>query len=102
MIKLKVIVIGGGASGMVCAIRLARRGINVEILEKNNSTLKKVLVTGNGKCNYFNSDISINHYRSNNIEVLDKLINDNNINKVLDFFNSIGVVPRIKNGYYRS
>ena len=85
---------------MVCAIRLARRGINVEILEKNNSTLKKVLVTGNGKCNYFNSDISINHYRSNNIEVLDKLINDNNINKVLDFFNSIGVVPRIKNGYY--
>ena len=85
---------------MVCAIRLARRGINVEILEKNSSTLKKVLVTGNGKCNYFNSDISINHYRSNNIEVLDKLINDNNINKVLDLFNSIGVVPRIKNGYY--
>ena len=37
VIVLKVIIIGGGASGMVCAIKLARRGINVSILEKNNS-----------------------------------------------------------------
>lgn len=97
---MKVVVVGGGASGMVCAIRLARRGINVEIVEKNSNVCKKVLITGNGKCNYFNSDISINHYRSNNIEFLDNIITDDNINKVMDFFNNIGVVPRIKNGYY--
>ena len=97
---MKVIVIGGGASGLICAIRLARRGINVEILEKNSSVCRKVLITGNGKCNYFNSDMSINHYRSSNNYLLDKIINEENINKVLDFFDSIGVVPRIKNGYY--
>lgn len=97
---MKVVVVGGGASGMVCAIRLACRGINVEIVEKNISVCKKILVTGNGKCNYFNSDISVNHYRSNNIDFLDNIITDDNINKVINFFNSIGIVPRIKNGYY--
>ena len=97
---MKVVVIGGGASGMVCAIRLASRGINVEIVEKNSSVCKKVLVTGNGKCNYFNSDMNVNHYRSNNINFLNNIIIDDNINKVIDFFYSIGIVPRIKNGYY--
>lgn len=100
VIVLNVCVIGGGASGTICAIRLARRGINVKILEKNSNILKKVLLTGNGKCNYFNSDININHYRSSNIDFLDKIFNKNNINNVLDFFDSIGVIPRIKNGYY--
>lgn len=97
---MKIIVIGGGASGLICAIRLARRGKKVEILEKNSSVCKKVLITGNGKCNYFNIDISVNHYRSSNIDILNDIMNEKNINKVLDFFGSIGVVPRIKNGYY--
>ena len=96
---MKVCVIGGGASGMVCAIRLARRGIDVTILEKNNSVCKKVLATGNGKCNYFNDNMSIDHYRSSNNEFLESIISSN-INKVHEFFDSIGVVPRIKNGYY--
>ena len=97
---MKVVVVGGGASGMVCAILLARRNMNVTIIEKNNSVCKKVLVTGNGKCNYFNTDMNINHYRSNNINFLDGIITDENINKVHELFNSIGIVPNVKNGYY--
>lgn len=100
MIYLKVCVIGGGASGVVCAIKLARRGIDVAILEKNNSLLKKVLVTGNGKCNYFNDDMDISHYRSCNIDFLSNIINEDNINSVHNFFDSIGIVPNVKNGYY--
>ena len=100
MINLKVCVIGGGASGVVCAIKLARRGIDVAILEKNNSLLKKVLVTGNGKCNYFNDDMDISHYRSCNIDFLSNIINEDNINSVHNFFDSIGIVPNVKNGYY--
>ena len=96
----KVIVVGGGASGMVSAIVAARNGSSVTILEKNNSLGKKILVTGNGKCNYFNDDFSINHYYSNNIDILDRIINDDNKKRVLDFFLSIGVIPDIKNGYY--
>ena len=57
----KVIVIGGGASGMVSAIVAARRGCSVTILERNSSLGKKILVTGNGKCNYFNDDFDIRH-----------------------------------------
>lgn len=97
---MKVIVIGAGASGLICAITLARRGINVEIIEKNTNPCKKILMTGAGKCNYFNSDMTINHYRCDNQEILKKIITDDNCQKVLDFFNSIGVIPRIKNGYY--
>lgn len=97
---MKVVVIGGGASGLVCAIAMARRGIDVMILEKNNSICKKVLVTGAGKCNYFNEDMDISHYRSDNLELVENIIKEENCNKVLKFFESIGVVPRIKNGYY--
>lgn len=95
----KVIIIGAGASGLVCAIKARKRGHAVIILEKNKVG-KKILISGNGKCNYFNDDFTIKHYRSNDINILDKYINENNKNKVLDFFTSIGIVPRIKDGYY--
>ena len=97
---MKVVVIGGGASGLVSAITMARRGIDVDIIEKNSSTCKKILITGAGRCNYFNADINLKHYRSSNNIILKNIINDNNCKKVLSFFESIGIVPRIKNGYY--
>ncbi len=96
----KVIVIGGGASGLVAAINAARCGNEVIILEKNNSCGKKILVTGNGKCNYFNEDFVSSHYDSYDKNLIDNIINDKNKNLVLDFFDSIGVIPNIKNGYY--
>ena len=96
----RVIVIGGGASGLVAAIVAKRGGNDVTILEKNSKCGKKILVTGNGKCNYFNSDFDIKHYYSNNIDKLKMIINDKNKNIILDFFDSIGVVPDIRNGYY--
>lgn len=96
----KVIVIGGGASGLVAAINAARGGNEVIILEKNSNCGKKILVTGNGKCNYFNVDMTYKHYDSNNKELLNSIINDNNKKMVLNFFDSLGIIPNIKNGYY--
>ena len=95
----KVVIIGGGASGLVAAINAKTNSNDVIILERNNSCGKKILVTGNGKCNYWNEDQNINHYHSNNQELLEKIIN-NNSNQVLDFFSSLGIIPKIKNGYY--
>lgn len=95
-----VIVIGGGASGLVSSIMASRNGASVCVLERNKSCGKKILVTGNGKCNYYNSDQNIRHYHSSNDNLLGNIINDKNNELVKDFFKSIGVIPRIKNGYY--
>lgn len=95
-----ITIIGGGASGLVAAITAARKGKKVTILEKNNSMGKKILVTGNGRCNYFNQVQDIRHYRSQNPEILEEIITTSNLDKVLQFFREIGVEPKIKNGYY--
>lgn len=95
---MRIIVIGGGASGIVASIFAKRDNNEIIVLEKNNKCLKKLLITGNGKCNYFNDDFSFEHYYSDSKNL--SFINDSNKRKVLDFFSSIGVVPRVKNGYY--
>ena len=95
-----IVIIGGGASGLVAAITAAQKGKNVLLLEKNNICGKKILVTGNGRCNYFNEEQNIAHYRSDNKEKLEKIITKSNTDKVLDFFTELGIEPKIKNGYY--
>lgn len=57
-----VCVIGGGASGTVCSILLSQMGINVCLIDKNDSVAKKLLVTGNGRCNLTNKNISSKFY----------------------------------------
>ncbi|MBQ2846231.1 MAG: NAD(P)/FAD-dependent oxidoreductase, partial [Firmicutes bacterium] len=59
---MNVIVIGGGASGMVAAIEAARKGANVKLIEKGERLGRKILATGNGKCNYSNKDCSEEAY----------------------------------------
>ena len=97
---MKVVIIGGGASGLVASISAALNGNDVTIIERNNNLGKKILITGNGKCNYWNSDQNISHYHSNNMEVLKKIETDENRLKVMNLFDRLGLVPRIKNGYY--
>ncbi|MBP3635923.1 MAG: aminoacetone oxidase family FAD-binding enzyme [Bacilli bacterium] len=96
----KVVIIGGGVSGVVSAIYAKRKGNKVTILERNSDILKKLLMTGNGRCNYFNVDQSINHYHSNNMDIVNKIITGDNVNELLKFYDEIGIVYKIKNGYY--
>lgn len=96
---MKTIIIGGGASGLVAAINASNKDNAVIILERNNNCGKKILVTGNGHCNYFHEDISKNNYHSE-YKDLKILINEKNIDNTLRFLNSIGIVPKIKDGYY--
>ena len=97
---MKVGIIGGGASGMMSAILLNREGFDVTILEKNSTLGKKILMTGNGRCNYFNQDMDVDKYYTSDYEFLKTIVNEENVLKVKEFLNSIGLVPRIKNGYY--
>ena len=96
----KVMVIGGGASGLVAAIYAAKNGNKVTILEKNNVCGKKILKTGNGRCNYFNENQDIQNYNSQNINLVEQIITKKNQEKILRFFTDLGIEPKIKNGYY--
>ena len=82
----RILVIGGGAAGMVSAIYASRNGNEVILVDKNNNLGKKILLTGNGKCNYWNRDISLKHYNSSNLEILDKIITDDNKLEMENFF----------------
>ena len=97
---MKVVIIGGGASGITSAITARRKGYDVVVLEKNSSLLKKLKITGNGHCNYYNEDQDLCHYHSDNSELISMMINSVNLKNVSLFFDSIGIIPRIKNGYY--
>jgi len=95
----RIAVIGGGAAGILAAI-YASKNNKVILIEKNDNCGKKILVTGNGKCNYWNSDQSITHYNSENIKFVEEVNTEENQKEILSFFEKIGIVPLIKNGYY--
>lgn len=95
-----IVIIGGGVSGIVSAIKSFNGRNRITILERNDKCLKKLLLTGNGRCNYFNDDTSISNYHSMREELLDKVINSDNMSRILDFYNELGIIPKIKNGYY--
>ena len=62
----KIVIVGGGAAGLVAAITAKTKDNEVIILEKNQECGKKILATGNGKFNYWNEYQNISHYHSNN------------------------------------
>lgn len=95
-----VLIIGGGPSGLTTAIYAAKKGYRVTILEKNKNCLKKLLITGNGHCNYWNEDQNNIHYHTTNQSILSSILPDTLKEEALSFIHSIGIVPRIKNGYY--
>lgn len=97
---MKIIIIGSGASGLAAGISLLRCGYDVTILERNNISGKKLLLTGAGRCNFFNSDQNIIHYHSSDKDIVAKIITSNNIHLVEDFITSLGIVPKVKDGYY--
>lgn len=72
--KNSIAIIGGGAAGIFAAITAARKGSAVTIFEKNPRIGKKILSTGNGRCNFTNVNASKENYNSDFVEkALDKL-----------------------------
>jgi len=61
-----VAVIGAGASGLLSAILCAKSGCKVDIFEQNAKAAKKILVSGNGRCNISNTNLSSSDYFSEN------------------------------------
>lgn len=97
--KKRVIVIGGGASGLLAAITAAKEGASVTILEQNEKPGKKLNATGNGHCNLTNLSISEDSYRGSHPEFASSALNQFSVQDTLAFFTEIGASPISKNGY---
>ena len=94
-----VAVIGGGAAGMMAAITAAREEVKVTILEHKDRIGKKILSTGNGRCNFTNTYQTPACYRSDNRDFAWNIIQKFNVEKTISFFKELGIYPKDRNGY---
>ena len=84
---------------MTAAIAAASQGAEVILFEGNDRLGKKILSTGNGKCNLGNMDFDIEKYNTENPELLKEYIKKFGVNETIAFFNSLGLLIKQKNGY---
>ena len=92
-------IVGGGPSGMAAAITAARQGADVTILERNDRLGKKILSTGNGKCNLGNLDLSVDSYYGSAIPFIQQTLARFSEQDTIDFFNRLGLMIKDRNGY---
>jgi len=92
---MKIAVVGGGAAGIVASIVASKSGADVTIFEKMNKVGKKILATGNGRCNYTNMNMSFACFHGKNIKQAEKVLQFFNLNKTLSFFEDIGIYPYV-------
>lgn len=95
----KIVVIGGGASGLMSAVWAARCGASVTILEHNDKTGKKILATGNGKCNLTNTKQGPSFYRSSETDFPWEIIRQFPLSDTIRFFSELGIYTKNKNGW---
>lgn len=92
-----VAVIGAGASGLMAAITAARAGAKVMILEHMDQAAKKILATGNGKCNYTNTDQRPEYYYCEKPDFVDRILRQFSAQDTIHFFEELGIRPVQKN-----
>lgn len=97
--KRKVIIIGGGASGLAAAVCSAREGAAVTVVEHMDRVGKKLLSTGNGRCNITNQDMRPECYRCGQPSFPMEVINGFGVKQTLEFFGSLGIETKSRNGY---
>ena len=98
--KRRIGIIGGGAAGMMAAITAARCGADVTILERNERLGKKLLATGNGKCNFTNSAMDKACYDGEDTDKAWDVISRFGVEETVSFFQSLGMLSKEKNGYF--
>lgn len=94
----KVVVIGGGASGLMAAVVASRNGAQVEILEQMSRVGKKILATGNGRCNLTNINSNIKRFHGKNPKFAMDILNQFDPEKTMEFFEYLGVHCKVEEG----
>lgn len=95
---MKVLVLGGGPAGMTAALAAARAGAEVLLLEQNERIGKKLLLTGNGKCNYTNLELDVARYDTDGPDFVRELIKRYPPKVIIRFLEELGVPPLSRHG----
>ncbi|MBE6737146.1 MAG: aminoacetone oxidase family FAD-binding enzyme [Ruminococcaceae bacterium] len=92
-----VLIIGGGASGLFCATMLKKNNptVSVAIIEKQKTVGKKLLATGNGRCNLTNLNASMNAYHGTFKKHIDDLLAEFSPQKLINIFKELGLLTTI-------
>ena len=98
--KYDVIIVGAGASGMMAAITAASHHKKVLLLERMDKLGKKILATGNGRCNLSNAYMDENCYRGQRPSFAYPMIEEFGLEDLIQFFESLGMLVTEQNGYY--
>lgn len=99
MKKRDVIIVGGGASGLVSAISAAREGANVTLIEQKDQLGKKILSTGNGRCNLTNEYMDIKCFRGDDTSIVPDVLEQFGYSETIAFFEELGVLLKERQGY---
>ncbi len=93
---MKLVIIGGGASGMAAAVEAARTNGNIDVIiaERLDRPGKKILATGNGRCNFSNTNTSTDNYYGNDSNFTAWCLKRFTVNDTVNFFNQLGVFPK--------
>ena len=94
--KVHIAVVGGGAAGMMVAITAARQGARVTVLERQDRVGKKILATGNGRCNMTNVHCAVENFHGADLYFVRMVLNQFPATKTLEFFNALGVCTRVE------
>lgn len=93
-------IIGGGAAGLTAAVTAARAGLSVCVIDHMDRVGKKLLSTGNGRCNFTNAFLSPDCYYTHSPEALSSYLSAHGTEEILSFMESIGIEPLNRGGYF--
>lgn len=94
MMSNAVAIVGGGAAGLTAAIFAAQNGREVTVYESGERIGRKILATGNGRCNMTNINADINNYHGNNTKFLLGAINKFWVEETIAFFENLGILTK--------
>nr|WP_294682879.1 NAD(P)/FAD-dependent oxidoreductase [uncultured Anaerotignum sp.] len=93
---MKIIIIGGGASGMMAALSARKQGAEVCVLERQARVGRKLLATGNGRCNLTNTKLTPKNYHGQNAAFAQTALQAFNTKSTLAFFQSLGLLSTVE------
>lgn len=97
MNKFDIAIIGAGAAGSMAAIQASQNRKQVILIERNDKIGKKILATGNGRCNLTNINTNPAKYHGADFDFISSILNQFNAQKTMEFFENLGIILKEEN-----